>query len=143
MLNFAAPVFFLLAGVSSVWTKEKSNWARWITSGVVLMILVPLIRREHGWKLYAEAAGGLICLVFIHDLLLGRPSVIAITSTVTYGITQGVSLSFWLLNYWDFGGSIPYLHVEITPLFLVAASLLVAVATLLTGRERTLDKGQT
>jgi hypothetical protein len=143
ILNFAAPVFFILASASSIWTKGESNRARWVTIGAVLIIFVPLIHFDHGWKPYAGAVGGLICLVYVHDSLVRRSSAIAISAAATYGITQGVSLYFWLLNYWDFGGSIANLLAEITPLFLVTVSLLAAITSHPTVSDKTIDKGQT
>ena len=139
ILNFAAPVFFTLASASSFWTKGESNRARWVTIVAVIIILVPLIHFAHGWKLYADTAGGLICLVFVQDLLARRSSAIAISAAATYGITQGVSLYFWLLDYWDVGGSIAHLLAEITPLFLVTASLVAAITPHHTVRDRILD----
>jgi len=139
-LYFAAPTLFLLASALSFWTKEESNWARWIAGASVLIILAPLIHREHGWKLFIETVGPLISIVFVLDSLVRRPSTIAVIAAVTYGIFQGDDLYFRLWFYWRFGGTVPYFLTEITTPLLVTASLVAAIASSLAMRKRSLGQ---
>lgn len=94
ILDFTAPALFLLGSALSLWTKDQSNKARWITAAVVLIMLVPLITREYGWKLFAETAGPLISAVFVLDSLVRKASAVVLIAAVTCGITQGQELIF-------------------------------------------------
>jgi hypothetical protein len=128
ILDFAAPALFLLASALSFWTKKESNRGRWITVAAVLIMLAPLIHGEHGWKLFVETAGPLVCAVLILDSMMRWPSAIAMIASVMCGITQGQMMIYGIERYWDFGGSISTFLVEITPLSLVTASLIAAIA---------------
>jgi len=136
ILNFAAPAVFLLASALSFWPKKQSNRGRWITAASVLIMLAPLIVREHGWKLYIQTTGSLVSAVFVLDSLMRWPSAIAMIATVICGLTQGQMMIYGIERYWDFGGTISTLLVEITPPFLVTASLITAIACHLAMRKR-------
>lgn len=136
ILDFAAPALFLLAGALSFCTKKESNWGRWITAAAVLIMLAPLLHREHGWKLFVETAGPLVSAVFILDSMVRWPSSIAIIASVICGITQCQMMIYGIQTYWDFGGSISTLLADITPLSLVTASLITAIACHLLMRRK-------
>jgi hypothetical protein len=92
ILYFAAPAVFLLASALSFWTKKQSNRGRWITMVAVLVMLTPLIQREHGWKLFIETAGPLVSAVFVLDSMVRSPSAIAMMASATSG--RGVRSRF-------------------------------------------------
>jgi hypothetical protein len=142
ILDFTAAALFLLGSALSLWTKDQSNKARWITAAVVLIMLVPLITQEHGWKLFAETAGPLISAVFVLDSLVRKASAVVLIAAVTCGITQGQELIFALERYWLFGGPVSMFLTKITPLLLVTASGVGAIASLVTTRKRALRQAK-
>jgi len=142
ILDFTAPALFLLGSALSLWTKDQSNKARWITGAVVLITLVPLITREQGWKLFAETAGPLISAVFVLDSMVRKASAVVLIAAVTCGITQGQELIFAFERYWSFGGPISTFLTKITPLLLVTASGVGAIASLITTRKRALRQAK-
>jgi hypothetical protein len=126
ILDFAAPTCFLLAGISSLCAKEQSSRARWITAAVVVILSVPLIRHEQGWRLFAEVVGPLVSVVFILDSL-ARPSAMVVIAIASYGLTQGGDVFPWA-DTWKSGGPLPLLAVQLLTSVLVVASLASAIA---------------
>lgn len=142
LLDFTAPALFLLGSALSLWAKDQSNKARWITATAVLVLLAPLIHREHGWKLFIETAGPLISAVFVLDSLVRKASAVVLIAAVTCGITQGQELIFAFERYWSFGGPISMFLTKITPLLLVTASGVGAIASLVTTRKSALTQAK-
>jgi hypothetical protein len=135
ILEFAAPTCFLLAGISSLCAKEQSGRARWITAAVVVILSVPLIRHEHGWRLFAEVVGPLVSVVFILDSL-ARPSAMVITAIATYAMAQFGDIFPWV-ETWTSGRPIPLLVAQLITSFLVVTSLIWAIASMLATRKTT------
>jgi uncharacterized membrane protein YozB (DUF420 family) len=92
VIDFATPTVFLLAGISAIWTSDKSRAPRWICAAGVLIVLM-LVFVHHGvrWRLFLEAAGALISLVFILGSLVRQASTIAGIGIAVYALLQAHS----------------------------------------------------
>src|ERR1700689_5169527 len=83
-INFSAPTIFLFASISTIWSTDKSTASRWIAASVVFVALMLFfIHRGLGWRLFSEAAGALISVVFVLGSLARHSSTIAGVGTVT------------------------------------------------------------
>jgi hypothetical protein len=130
---FAAPTCFLLASISSLCAKEQSSRARWIAAAAVLVLSAPLIRHEHGWRLFAGVAGPLVSTVFI-IASLASPSAMVVIAIAVYGLAQGGDVFPWV-DTWKSGGPLPMLAVQLLTSLLVGAALLSAIACMLATRK--------
>lgn len=127
-IHFSAPTIFLFASISAICSTDKTTTSRWITTSVVFVVLMLVfIHHRPGWKLFSEAAGAIISVVFILGSLARHASTIAGIGTITYALVQGQELILRLQFYWSFGGSYQHILATLTSPILVTASLSVAI----------------
>lgn len=128
VIDFATPTIFFLAGISAIWTSDKSRAPRWICAAGVLIVLM-LIFVHYGvrWRLFLQAAGALISLVFVLGSLVRQASTIAGMGVAAYALLQGPYFILDLERDWAFGQTLQRLLARTMPPFLVAASLVLAI----------------
>jgi hypothetical protein len=137
ILDFAAPMVFFLAGISAFCTSDKLKTPVWISASAVFSVLtLGFFHLRLGWKLFLEAAGPLLSVVFILGWSATMASKTAWIGTAIYALVQGEELILDLLRYWAFGDSVQYLLVTIAAPILVTVSLIVAICSHIRARKR-------
>jgi hypothetical protein len=128
---FATPTLFLLAGVSSFWTNRKPRRVWWMAAAVLVVIATwnPFYVGP-GWK-FTLAAVWLVSLIFLLTELVRAPWAIAMIATACYGVFQvlGQDLLGRIEMDWTSGVPVSQLLGNVTPLVLVAVSLVAAIAS--------------
>ena len=128
VLDFAVPTVFLLAGISAIWTNDKSRAPRWIcAAGVLIFLLVVFIHHGLRWRIFLEATGALISVVFILGSSVRQASTMVGLGAVIYAIFQGPDLVLSFHRYWAFGDTLLHLLGTTMPPLLVTASIAVAI----------------
>jgi hypothetical protein len=131
ILDLFVPTIYLLASTSLFATNENPRASSWITSTIVLLVsTIILVQHGFSWKFVAEVAGPLISIAWIIRALAKRASTIVLVGTAAYLVVQGEDLILSLHMYWNLGGSIGSVFMQLATPALVLASLIAAVATM-------------
>jgi hypothetical protein len=137
ILDLIVPTIFLLAGTSVFRTNDKPRTSLWITTILMLsVVIVVFVQRGLGWRSILAASGPLLSLAWILGSSVRQTSTIALVGTVGYIIIEGQDLILNLHRYWTSGGFVGQLLVTLLPPILVAGSLVAAVSSMLRTHEQ-------
>ncbi len=137
VLDFAVPTVFFLASISAIWTNDKTRAPRWIcAAGVLILLLLVFIHHGLKWRIFLEATGALISVVFVLGSSVRQASTMVGIGAVIYSIVQGPELVLSFQRYWAFGDTLLHLLVTTMPPLLVTASTVVAIYSHLKIRAR-------
>ena len=143
--DFVIPAIFFLASMSVVWEDEKLRAPVWITFGVAfLSLMMILIPRQHGWRLFLETAGPILSIILIVGFSVRRGSTIAGIGAVIYAIIHGPELARFVDDYFSprtAGYSFHSFLAQVIPAGLATASLAIAIILSFKGLNRPTGSG--